>query len=170
MITKKNKGDKMDIIELKKCIAENISYSFSRSSGPGGQNVNKVNTKVTARLRIENLSVLNIAEKMNVRKKLKNRINEADELIINVQDTRNQTKNRFIAIERLTQEVSLACKKEKKRKATKPGLQVKLKRLQHKRKRAQTKRDRQKPSNPGSVYPFLLSKQSIYSVIHFAAI
>ena len=79
-----------DLLTLKECILEIISFSFSRSSGPGGQNVNKLNTKVTARIKIGEITVLSNKEKNRIRGKLRNRINEEDELVLHVQDERSK--------------------------------------------------------------------------------
>ncbi|MBN2531817.1 MAG: aminoacyl-tRNA hydrolase [Spirochaetales bacterium] len=129
---------------LTECISKNISISFSRSSGPGGQNVNKLNTRVTVRLKIADLEVLSDEQKDNVARKLKNRINEQGELVIHVQDERSQGKNREIAIIRMVQLIMKSLKKRKTRVPTKPSPPAKEKRLKEKKIRSELKKQRKK--------------------------
>ena len=129
---------------LKECISQIMIVSFSRSSGPGGQNVNKLNTKVTARLNICECDVLSDKEKERIRKKLQNRINEEDEVVLHVQDMRSQAKNREIALQRMLQLITGALKKKKKRVPTKLPPGVKEKRLKLKKKRGELKKQRKR--------------------------
>ena len=73
-------------------------FTSSKSSGPGGQNVNKVNTKVELRLDIGNSTLLTDEEKEIILDKLSNRINKDGVLIITSQDQRSQLKNKEKAI------------------------------------------------------------------------
>lgn len=138
----------MELEVLKECIAKNIRVSFSRSSGPGGQNVNKLNTKVTARLNITDLDVLSDEQKNQVQIKLKNRINEDGELVLHVQDERSQVKNRELAVMRMAQLILRSLKKKKQRIPTTPSAQAIEKRLSEKKKRGELKKQRnKKPEN-----------------------
>lgn len=122
-----------------------VDVSFSRSGGSGGQNVNKVNTKVTARLAIEELDELSDAQRNRIREKLANRINTDDELVIQVQEEREQRRNREIAVRRLTNLIRHAMKRPKPRKPTKPSRGARERRLNEKRRRSETKKARRDP-------------------------
>jgi ribosome-associated protein len=123
----------MDKELLRASLEETVLMTFSRSSGAGGQNVNKVNTKVTASLPLENLQGLDDFERERLKEKLSNRINESNELLIQVQDERSQLKNRQIALERLFLLIEDALKIPKKRRKTRPGRAAREKRLKSKR-------------------------------------
>lgn len=99
-----------------------FEFSASRSSGPGGQNVNKVNTKVELRFKIKESSLLSEEEKQKLQNKLINRINSEGELLITSQSERSQLKNKEEAIRRFYELIFNALKPRKKRKATKPTL------------------------------------------------
>jgi len=98
---------------------EELTYEFFRSSGPGGQNVNKVNSGVRIRWRFEESKVLTEEEKEKVRKSLKNRINNEGDLIVENEETRSQIANRESAYENLVNLVNQALSEEKERIATK---------------------------------------------------
>ncbi|GMO20593.1 MAG: alternative ribosome rescue aminoacyl-tRNA hydrolase ArfB [Treponemataceae bacterium] len=133
-----------DIDSLKHSIAQNIAFSFSRSSGKGGQNVNKVNTKVYAAIPLDSLAGLSPEEKNAVRIKLASRINSESNVFLSVQDERTQERNRDIALSRITSLVLGACKIEKKRKKKKMSHAAHERRLLDKRLRAAIKKNRSK--------------------------
>lgn len=126
-------------------VSRSVNLSFSRSGGSGGQNVNKVNTKVTARLAIEDLHELSKVGRDRLRERLANRINTEDELVIQVQQERDQLRNREIAIRRMSNLIRHALERRKARKPTKPSRGARERRLQEKKQRSQTKRDRREP-------------------------
>lgn len=120
--------------ELKTRNFENeFIYSTSRSSGPGGQNVNKLNTKVELRFSITNTVLLSIEEKDLVFRKLAKKINNEGELILVAQSERTQLLNKKLVTEKFYLVLSAALSLQAKRRATRPtGASVK-KRLEEKR-------------------------------------
>ncbi|MCD4790284.1 MAG: aminoacyl-tRNA hydrolase [Bacteroidales bacterium] len=120
-------------------------FTSSRSSGPGGQHVNKVSTKVELRFHIPNSGLLNDEEKDILLIKLKNKINSEGELIIVSQDERSQLKNKEKVIEKFYELLQKALIPPKKRKPTKPTQASKEKRLEKKRIIADKKEKRKPP-------------------------
>jgi ribosome-associated protein len=110
-----------------------FEFSASRSSGPGGQNVNKVSTKIELRFNIRNSILLDEDEKQAIAEKLSNKINSNGELIIVSQSERSQLKNKEKAVERFFQLLSKALTPKKIRISTSPTKASKEKRLEEKR-------------------------------------
>lgn len=135
----------MDIIEVKNSVGRAALFEFSRSGGPGGQNVNKVNTKVTLKVAVDAIEGLNETERRRLREKLAGRINGQGFLVLQVQDERSQKANRATALERLFKLVLSAAKRPTPRIPTKPGKAAKQRRLSIKKARSQSKIDRRKP-------------------------
>ncbi len=122
-----------------------LALTFSRSSGPGGQNVNKLNTRVTVSLTIADCDVLSDGQKQKLLKALKGRIDKAGVLHVSCQDYRSQHANRNAVLERLAEMIAKALKPVKKRRPTKPTKASIQRRLQNKQKRSQLKKLRSKP-------------------------
>lgn len=127
-----------------KKIENELEFSASRSSGPGGQNVNKVNTKVELRFNIAQSAYLTDSQKQKIEKYCNNKINSNGELIISSQTERSQLKNKEKAIERFQHLIAMALKPVKPRKATKPTLTSIEKRLSNKKVLSEKKKFRGK--------------------------
>lgn len=120
-------------------IKKELIFKTSRSSGPGGQNVNKVNTKVELRFDITNSLVFNDYEKDILSKRLKSRITSENILVIISQASRSQLKNKNEALQNLFKLIEQALTPIKKRKPTKPTTASKLKRSNDKKHQAEKK-------------------------------
>lgn len=122
-----------------------LTFTFSRSSGPGGQNVNKLNTRVTVSLDLDNCLVLTEAQKHKLHNTFKSRIDKEGVLQMSCQDHRSQHANRETVLERLAEMIAKALRPVKKRRPTKPTKGSIERRLQSKQQRAQLKKLRGKP-------------------------
>ncbi|MAG13821.1 MAG: aminoacyl-tRNA hydrolase [Spirochaetales bacterium] len=120
------------------------SIQFSKSSGPGGQNVNNVNTKVTLKLPLteENIGPLDECSLNRINTKLKTRINNDGELVIQTDVHRHQHQNRELAYQKAEDLILSALKQKKKRVKTKPSAAGRENRLNKKRRRSMIKSTR----------------------------
>ncbi len=112
-----------------------VEYTIhtSRSSGPGGQHVNKTETKVELRFHVEDSKLLTDEEKASIKEKQKRRMNEEGYLIVHTQEYRSQWRNRQLAEKRFYQYLTQSTKKRRKRIPTKPSRKAIEKRIQAKK-------------------------------------
>lgn len=121
---------------------DELIITASRSSGPGGQNVNKVSTKATLRFDIAATPCLTAEQKSLVKKKLKNIINREGRMVMHEETSRSQAANRKRVIEKFAGIIAQALKVRKKRLETKVSPAQKKRRLDEKRIRAKKKKSR----------------------------
>lgn len=124
----------------KENILNELNFKATRSSGSGGQNVNKVSTKIELRFSIDDSLYISDNEKNRIKKKLANRISNENILIISSDSERTQLGNKKKAIEIFFDLIEKALKKPKKRIKTKPTKASKERRLKQKKIQAEKKK------------------------------
>lgn len=126
-------------------LIQEINYKAVRSSGAGGQNVNKVSSKVELHFSIPSSRALSETEKERALKKLSSRLTNNEELILQCDESRSQHKNKEIVTKRFIELLKDSLKKPKPRKKTKPPRAAKLKRLREKKMISERKAGRKNP-------------------------
>jgi ribosome-associated protein len=122
--------------------AHELSISFARSGGPGGQNVNKVESKVELRWTPAESVAFTGATREWLLRRLAPKLTSAGELIVTSSRTRDQLKNREDALAKLAETVRQALVRPKKRRKTKPTAAAKRRRLEAKKQRSRVKKNR----------------------------
>ena len=122
--------------------AGELSIQFARSGGPGGQNVNKVSSKVDLRWHPATSTALGESDRAYLLERLRNRLTTEGELIVTSTATRDQLKNRDDAAKKLALIVRTALERPKLRKESKPSRGAKRRRVADKRHHAEIKRNR----------------------------
>ena len=124
---------------------EELAFTTSRSGGPGGQNVNKLETRVTLRFDLAGSPSLSEEQKTRLRQRLATRITKNGVLQVTAQRHRTQAANREAAVERFAELLRENLREEPPRKKTRPSRAAKARRLEEKRRRSERKRERAAP-------------------------
>ena len=138
------------MIQITKDIAiaeECLGFRFSRSSGPGGQNVNKLNTRVMLLFDVARCTTLSDIQKKRILSKLATRANKKDVIRVISQRFRTQKANRNAAVEKLIDLLTSALTRKPPRRKTKIPRHTKIKRLEDKKRRSLLKKQRTKPAD-----------------------
>lgn len=122
-----------------------LTFKALRSSGSGGQHVNKVSSKVELHFDLENSNELTDTQKQLLLKRLKTKLTNNNELILQCDESRSQHKNKEIVIDRFYELIKKGLVVPKKRKPTKIPRSAIRKRLKSKRIRSEKKAERKKP-------------------------
>ncbi len=132
-------------MDTEKLIKE-LNFKATRSSGAGGQHVNKVSSKIELFFDVENSAEFSEEEKNQLLKKLATRLTKENVLLLTCDESRSQHKNKELAINRFLEIITLGLKVLKKRKPTKPSKSSIRKKAENKRKQAFKKVLRKKPN------------------------
>jgi ribosome-associated protein len=132
-------------LEKEKIISE-LSFKAVRSSGPGGQNVNKVSSKVVLTFDLKNSKALNEEKKLLLESKLSSRLTTDLVLILNCDEDRSQLKNKEIVTKRFLEIIKNGLIIPKERKPTKIPKSVIRKRIKNKKNVSEVKKNRKKPN------------------------
>jgi ribosome-associated protein len=129
----------------KELLLSEITFRATRSSGPGGQHVNKTSTRVELSWSLEHTRAFTPEQVYRLREKLKNRLTKENVLQLASSQSRSQHRNKEDVIQRFFSLLDLSLQKSKPRKKTRPSLAAKRKRLKAKKVQSDKKANRKKP-------------------------
>jgi ribosome-associated protein len=121
-----------------------ITYQTSRASGPGGQNVNKVESRVELRWNLPTSQVLSDVQKQLILEKLANQLTATGDLLVVAQDDRSQLRNKEIALARFHELLQKSLRRPKPRRATRPSAGAVRQRLEGKKRQSDKKANRRR--------------------------
>jgi len=130
----------------KEQIEKELVFRAIRSSGPGGQHVNKVASKIQLSFDLRNSGGLSDEEKGRLTEKLSNQLSKLGVLQMSADESRSQLKNRMVVVKRFFDVLTEGLKVQKKRKATKPSKAAVEKRLKEKKRVSEKKSNRERPN------------------------
>ena len=129
-----------------KQLIDELNFKAIRSSGAGGQHVNKVSSKIELIFNLDDSRVFNDEKKGHLKSKLKSRLTKGNMLMLQCGESRSQHKNKKIVIQRFLEIIKEALIIQKKRRPTKVPRSVKIKRLKSKRFNSEKKTNRKRPN------------------------
>lgn len=130
----------------KELLQSECDFKAVRSSGPGGQHVNKTSTKVMLHWDLDNSKVFSDDQKERIKQRLASKLTSENQLVLSFDQSRSQHKNKEEVFKNLVQLLEKALVIPKKRKKTKPSLASKRKRLESKKRNAEKKANRKPPN------------------------
>ena len=130
---------------IREAVERHAKVSFSRSGGPGGQNVNAVSTQVEVRMPISRIPVGSRARDL-IRTRLATRVTAGDELRVTARRERHQARNRALAVDRMVELIMDATTEDARRVPTRPGRGVATRRRAERERLSGKKKARRRPS------------------------
>ncbi len=126
-------------------LLKELKFKATRSSGPGGQHVNKTSTRIELSWSLDKTQVFSEEEKIRLKAKLQHRISKDGFLILASQHSRSQLKNKEDVVKRFLSLIEIGLQEPKIRKKTGPSRASKIKRMAKKKAHSEKKANRQKP-------------------------
>jgi len=140
-------GDHLIVTNRVSIPLSEFGFEYMRSSGPGGQNVNKTSTKVRLRWNVIDSSNIDDGLRQRIQDAYRTRINGEGEFLVTSQRTRDQDTNRADCLEKLAEMIRRVATPPRKRRPTRPTRGSKERRLKNKKQRSRRKEMRRKPGD-----------------------